>query len=779
MIQNKPRSKWVDNAYFVIGQTHFFGGDYYAAIEAFQFVNANFTDPEIKEVSQLWLMKSYIRQGKYDDAEAILGYLKELKSSSRYFTTHLNLSGGDLLVKQGKYNEAIPLLLKGVSKVKDKTVKYRTHFLLGQLYLNNKEYELANKHFVRVLKLNAPYEYVFQANLGMAKSSAETGTSAKSTKKYLKRMLNDDKNIDYFDQIYYELGLLEFQTGDEEAGLQNMINASKYAKSNNTQRTKTYLFLADHYFKNRNYDKAQSYYDSTVSFIPDDFPDVDKIRAQHSVLSKLIENIETIRIQDSLLALSRLDREVLDQRITKIIEDQKEAKRQEEEAEQLRRERDRIAGTPPPMPGAQIGGSTWYFYNPSQVSRGSNDFTRVWGNRKNGDFWRFVNKSVVETAVPSSKRGIEAEDNEADPDTYSASADDEQNEALAGLDDERLKYYKPIPFSALAKEVAEKKIQDAYHGNGKIYFDDLKEFLKSEENFKILLDKYPITEHKPEAIFYLAKIATSLGNESDYNKYSQQIADEFPETPYNQVLNAKEIVEDSKDKEVINLYNKMYEHFIAEDYKAAVEVKEKIDTDYPGSSIQAKVDYLYALTVGKTQGKSAYIKELKSLEETYAGTEIGEMATFTLELLGNEDEIEDPSDSTSGKSDKLNSKSIASVYNNDLSGKHYYILSGHTSQEKNVQLTLDDYNKTFFGRQSLHISTLMLGDRQVYYIKQFAKKSDAMVYHKEMLSNVALFENEGLSDVKAYAISEENFRTLFKEKNENEYINFFKNNYRR
>jgi TolA-binding protein len=779
VIQHKPRSKWVDDAYFVIGQTHFFAGDYYAAIEAFQFVNSNFTDPEIKEMSQLWLMKSYIRQGKYDDAEAIFGLLKDNKSGSKKYTTHLNLSGGDLLVKQGKHNEAIEYLKKGVSKVKDKTIKYRTHFLLGQLYLNGEKYELANKHFVKVLKLNAPYEYVFQANIGMARASAETGgNGAKNTKKYLKRMLKDDKNIDYFDQIYFEIAKLEFASGNEEAGLQNMINSSKSAKNNNTQRTKTYLFLADYYFGKRIYDKAQAYYDSTISFIPDNFEDVDKIRAQHSVLSKLIENIETIRIQDSLLALSDLERDVLDKQITKIIEDEKERKRKLEEEELVRRERDRIAGAPPALPGAQVG-STWYFYNPSAISRGTNEFTRIWGNRKNGDFWRFVNKSVVTTAVPSSKRGSKPDDTDADPDTYSSSLDEEQKEALEGLDAERLKYYKDIPFSAVAKQVAEQKIQDAYLGIGKIYFDELKEYLKSQENFISLIGKYPKTDHKPEAIFYLAKIATNLDNESDYNKYAKQIADEFPETPYNQVLNAKEIVEDSKDKEVILLYEKMYDFYNAGDYKNTLAVKKEIDTDYPGSSIQAKVDYLFALTVGNTEGKEAYIKELKNLEEIYAGTEIGEMATFTLKLLkADEEPVADiyPEDSVSLKP-KV--KEIPSAFNKNINAIHYYVLTGHTTQEKNVQLTLDDYNKSFFGRQTLQISTLMLGDRQVFYVKQFPKKSIAMLYHEEMISNLALLENAGLSDVKAYAISEENFKTLFQKKNENEYIGFFKANYKR
>ncbi|MBT8326651.1 MAG: tetratricopeptide repeat protein, partial [Bacteroidia bacterium] len=358
VIQNKPKSKWADDAYFIIGQTHFFSGDYFSAIETFEFVNANYTDPYIKEMSQLWLMKSYAMQGKDNDAEAILGLLKDIKTPNKEFNTHLALSAGDLMIKQAKYPEAIDYLKKGIGKVKDKTLKYRSNFVLGQLYLETEKYKDASYHFERVLKMNAPYEYVFQANLGMAKATSKTGgQGAKSTKKYLKRMLNDDKNIEYYDQIYYELGSIEFASGNEQTGLDYMLLSSANSKNNRTQSTKTYLYLADHFFGNRNYAKAQAYYDSTVAVLPGDFPDGKKIKAKHSVLSKLIEHIETIKLQDSLLTLSRMDRDELDKKITKIIEEEKEKKRLAEEAALIQAEQQRLNpnGGMPQLPN---GGNT-------------------------------------------------------------------------------------------------------------------------------------------------------------------------------------------------------------------------------------------------------------------------------------------------------------------------------------------------------------------------------------------------------------------------------------
>lgn len=770
VIQTKPKSKWADDAYFIIGQTHFFGGDYYAAIEAFQFVNANYTDPEIKAMSQLWLLKSYVQQQKYDDAEAILGLLKEVNIANNDYNTHLNLTAGDLMVSQEKYKPAINYYLAGLPKLRDRTLKYRTHFVLGQLNLKIGNYKKANTHFVKVLKLNAPYEYVFQANLGMARATSQGGGAGiKNTKKYLKRMLDDDKNIEYFDQIYYELGLLEMSLGNTQTGLEDMYNSAANAKSNNTQRTKTYLYLADYFFANRNYDKAQAYYDSTVAVIPQDFPDVDKIKGQHAVLSKLIENIETIKLQDSLLALSKLDKDVLDKKITKIIEEEKERQRLAEEELAIRKEQERLnptAGGGLPNPGGGVAsGGVWYFYNQASLARGTTDFTRTWGTRAKGDWWRYVNKSVVEAAVPKKQSNEEPETNKEDPDTYSSSGDKEQNEALKGLDEEKLKYYAPIPFSATAKLVAEKKIQDAYLGIGKIYFDELKEYPKSIENFNLLLKRFPLTKHKPEALFYLSKAASISGDEASAAQFAKQIANEFPETPYNQVLNAKEIVEDTKDAEVIALYQKMYDAFEANNFENVFKFKAQIDREYPGNSIQGKVDYLNALAIGKTKGKDAYLRELEIVRDNYPGTEIGEMAAFTIRLL-NEQDNNAPDDAK------------PSVYTEVSEGLHYYIISGKTTQEKEVQLQIDEYNKQFFSTKTLQIASLILGDRQLYYIKQFNTAKEAMEYHAELAANQSFLRNAGLSEIATYAISDTYFKLLVKNKNEEEYQKFFTRKYK-
>ncbi len=765
VIQKKPRSKWVDDSYFIIGQTQFFSGDYFAARETFQFINARYIDPKIRAMSQLWVMKTYIQQNKYDDAEAIFGLLQKNKYYGKDFRTHLNLAAGDLMVKQNKNALAIKLLTIGLNDLKNRTLKYRTHFILGQLYLEEKEYAKANENFIKVLRLNAPYEYVFQANLGMAKSTAESGgQGSQKTAKFLKRMLDDDKNLEYFDQIYFELAKLEFNNNNEKLGLEYMKKSAASASNNSEQQTRTYLFLADYFFGKRDYTKAQAYYDSTVAVIPAKFKNVDKIKAKHSVLSKLIENIETIRTQDSLLFLSQLDRDVLDKKINKYIEIEEERERLAIEEVEIRKEQDKLNQTNArgvPINAPASAGGTFYFYNTAAVARGNNDFVRTWGKRQLSDFWRFVNKSVMEDAISSDEKKTD-EDPDTDPDTYVSSQDDEQSKVLENIDKSKVKYYKDIPFSATAQLVAKRTIQAAYLGIGKVYFDDLKEYLKTKENLSALLVKYPTTIHKPEALFYLSKSATELGNSEEAAKYAKQVAEEFPESVYNGVLNAKEIQEDDSDKEVVKIYTDMYTAYSEDKYNEVLAFKKKIDQEYVGNSIQAKIDYLFALTIGKTKGKEAYIEELEILKEAYSGTEIGKMAAFTLRLLQVE-QVEQVDATT------------PSIYSEEKASTYYQVITGLTKDENKVQIQLDDYNQNLYSSKNLKSSSLLLGTRQMFYIKQFSTQKEALEYHNDLNSSIEFLKSVGLTDINVYAISESNFKILVKTKDEKQYLSFFNN----
>lgn len=758
VIQNKPQSKWADDAFFLIGQTQFFSNDPFAAIETFQYVYSKYDDPNMKAKCQLWVLKCYILQEKYNDAESILGLIREGSIENKQIKASIHLVAGDLFVKMGKYSQAIEELSQGVELEKDRQLRYRAFFLLGQLCLETERYEEASEYFYKVIKMTTPYEFDFQANMGLTKVTAESGgTGLKATQKSLKKMLKDDKNIEYFDQIYYELALLSFVEGNEEEGLDYLMMSSSNAGNNNEQRTKTYLFLADYFFKSRAYEKAQSYYDSAVTVMPQTYPNYAQITAKHAVLSSLIENIQTIQTQDSLMRLAAMPKEELDQKINSIIEEEQRLAQIAKEEEEARLARERMAPPPPsPSPSPSAGG-TWYFYNPAMIGRGANEFQRQWGNRKYGDWWRFTNKVVTETIAVSNP-----DTENKDPKLYNPDEDPEQQKALKDIDEDRLKYYENIPFSSTAKLIANRMIEESLLGAAKIYFDDLHEYESAMSYLLRLLQAYPQGRYEAECLYYLAKCEKEFGDSNSFRNYADRIADEYPNSVYNAILNNTQIQETGASSEVIELYTLMYEAYKAEEFDSVKQIMAVVSKDHAGNAIQAKFDYLYALTVGKTEGEEAYITELLAIVENYPGTEIANIAAFTISHLQK---------NTTAKNTDL------SMFSNDLGGSHYYVIIGTSEDIKNVELQLADYNAKFFPSQTFLIKSIEHNGKQLIFIKFFKGKEQATDYHLELVNNYRFLNEAGLSDIQSFAITEANFKALIKAQNEDDYMVFFNLHY--
>ena len=176
------------------------------------------------------------------------------------------------------------------------------------------------------------------------------------------------------------------------------------------------------------------------------------------------------------------------------------------------------------------------------------------GNRNHSDFWRFINKGSMGNELKDKEE--QKKDDEEQPNLLAE--DEEQNEILKDVSLDKKKFYANIPFTATSLLLANKKIAESYMSNGKIYFDELKEYNESKINLKTLLKLYPSTIHEPEALYYLSKNESELGDTIEAERYARIIADRFPETPYNNVLNAVAIEEDNGDADAILKYEEMY-----------------------------------------------------------------------------------------------------------------------------------------------------------------------------------------------------------------------------
>jgi hypothetical protein len=83
-----------------------------------------------------------------------------------------------------------------------------------------------------------------------------------------------------------------------------------------------------------------------------------------------------------------------------------------------------------------------------------------------------------------------------------------------------------------------------------------------------------------------------------------------------------------------------------------------------------------------------------------------------------------------------------------------------------------------FENEVFEISAMMMGSEQhLLMIKAFVNVEDIMLYNQLLKSNITITAELNKSNYKILAISMENFKEFYKNKDVDGYYNFFKKNY--
>lgn len=769
VIKKHPKSKWVDEAWYLIGQSYLYQNELFTAIETYQYVANQFPNGEKKYDAKLGILMSYIAQEKYYDAEAIMSVIQKEGQFPARLQKDFAVIAAEIYIQEEKYLQAIGALEEGLKLTYKRDEKSRYNFILAQLYLKTKEIEKSKSHFIKTIKLNPPYVLAFQSNLGLIKTIglSNESSSLKTPRKYLKKMLADDKNIDYYDQIYYELANLEIQAKNIDEAIRNYELSAATSVKNKDQKANSYLALATIYFERKNYEKSQKYFDSTAMFMSNTRPDYEYIKAKQIVLTDLIENLVTVYTQDSLLKLASLPKSELDKKIAdQVANDKREAALAKERAEQNQPLIDDFDpfGQPNKVNTAAVVGGTWYFYNKSAVARGSNDFKRQWGARPKTDLWRYLSMQASLNKVDDTDNDDTSEDGDPD-EVYDPDQDPDAQDVISKVSEDKKKYYRNIPLSKEAKSAAYDKIEMALFNTGKIYYEDLKEFVKSKSYLLQSLERFPDGVNEPETYFILNKIETELGNTPEAENYSKLLDKKYPKNPFNLVLNNRELAEQlGGTNEVSQLYEKAYEAYTQGKYDEALAVKTEASEKYAGNSLQAKFDYLQALIIGKTKGKEAYVTELQRIVELYPGTRLANQASYTIQYL-KEQGSEDANEAESKK------------YKFAPGEEHYFIVIYDGGSKSEILAGFSDYNREKHSSENIRTNTYLVGDKNVIAAQSFEDKETAEAYYVEFIKNDKFFKSLGIRAYDLYIISQSNFRTLLVDTDADAYALFFVRNY--
>lgn len=761
IIDKHSKSKWVDDAYLLMGDAQLFKGDFYSAIEVYEFVAGTYKKSIPASQAEINLIVTYILLNKFEDAEALYSKLSSNKEFPAKLKTQLNIAGAAVNIKQKKYAVAIQLLETAIPEVRNKLKKVRYNFVLAQLYALNKNNPSASERYTKVIKLNPPYEFAFNAKLNLAKAiNIKNKGEIRNAKYVLRDMLRDDKNIDYFDQIYYELGNLEVLDKNDNAAAIEYRKSLSSKTSDFGLKSYAYLALADIFFKQQDYENAQLYYDSAARTVDPTHQDFQKIQDKNLVLNELIKHLVNIREKDSLLRLA--DNEKLRERvIDNLIREAKEKEEQEKQKQELNKLQQNNLNNPGGAQTTSPSSTNFPFYNTAARTKGLQDFQRIWGTRELMDFWAISsNKSEIWKKI----------DNEQKTNDLGS---EQKRSVIDNAPDERKKYYENIPFTKLEKQKMMGELAESYFLGANVYYQDLKEYEKAKKLLEELLNKYPNNSYQINAWYLMAKINQEQKNEERVQYYINLIRKADSTSNFLNVLLNKDGPDSTSpvkkaDDSIEKLYANAFNSYKAKQYDQTLAYKSENDLKYPGNPLQVNFDYLEALIFGEKGDLKTFQTKLQAIVDNYPNSDIAAQALKTIELIKIKNGEITAAPQGTGK------------YTYNATADHFYMLIVPKNTDlTQFKLAFLNFNKSFFGEEGLKVTTSLLGEDQVLIVNNFKSPETAQKYLIQMRTNMNFFMELKLLDFsRQYLISKDNFSILINDKILSDYDAFFKANYK-
>ena len=757
-IGGKEYCKWIDDTYMGIGKANFYKQEYDEAKSFFEYVAKEYKRQPIKFEALLWMVRTYVEKERYSEAERILTILEGERNFPPEYIEEKSLVTADYFIKQQNYEMAIPEIKQAITLTKKKSVRIRLLYILAQLYQLDGDAGLAIGFYKEVIKSHPPYEMEFYAKISLATAFSSDAGGGNDIIELLTKMINDDKNLDYLDQIYYALAEVYIKNGDEDKGIEALKMSAKSSTDNRDQKGLSFYKLAQIYFDRLSYESAQKYYDSTKTYLSAEHPDFDKIIKISTSLTDLVKNIKIIEEEDSLQSLTKLSEKELEDLIYASIDEfEKEQERKEREFERDASGFGDQGNSYNSMPDE--GNGKWYFYNPTAISFGANEFKRVWGARTNEDNWRRSNKessgSFDDLFAEEESKGAADSTKTNDPTDFEY-------------------YTQAIPFSEEQLAESNKRLVKAYYDLGVIYKDQLEDNLKSIETLELLVQKFDTSDYHLVSYYRLYRLYDAEGNTFKSNYYKDLILTQYPDSEYAKlILNPDYFKEENQEREqLVAYYEKTYGYYKRGYYKACITNCEESETKFPKNDLQAKFLLLKAQSKGRMGEKEAFIAELESLSKNFGSKPEGKEAQEILNYW--------TLSQAEAKKRAEEEELLKKGYDLNKESKHTAVLivpNLDMDMEK-VKASISNFNTQYFKTNNLSINAIFIDkENQMVSIKNFDNAEKALSYYNTFLKNQTYLKDINDKAYDFFVISFENYPIYFQKKDTKEYLDFFSKSY--
>ncbi|MBP1672289.1 MAG: tol-pal system protein YbgF [Bacteroidetes bacterium] len=764
LIRGKEYVKTMDDAYMMMGKAYFHKQDFINASRIFTYIAKQYPTWGLAEEAIILNARTAIRQNQFTRAQQLLEEAYQIiypqnkrKLNYLYYAALAELN---MTNPAGEIEVAISSLIELQKLRPNKEMTIRINYILGQLYElenNNKE---AQYYFLKVIKSTPTYDMEFSARMKLASNYDGTPTSKQLIIKELNKMLNESKNDEFKDQIYFAFSEIARIDEEKKERMEYLGKSVAAFVDNNFQRTFSSLTLADLYFQDSEYIKAQAYYDTALISLPGNYPNKDAIIKKASFLRDLVDNLNEISLQDSLQRIAKMSEgernSWVKRMIDKYTEEERRIEREEAERMMLLQSTQNFANT-----NVNVGGNNkWYFYNPNLVTQGSTEFYRRFGNRKLEDNWIVSNKQQISFD--------EMKNTSAENDTV-PEYDEEGNLIVKRETDPKKPafYTQDLPMTTGAVDTSNLKIQNAMYNAALIYYDLLKDEARSVEMFDQLIKRFPNSELIAPAC-YLVYVNFKKTNNPKGDEYKNIILTRFPNSDYAKLIQDPDYYKKIADKvnELERKYSSAYDAYTKKLWQRTIQLAdESIPICDNNKILQSKFEYIRAMSVGQVQGEDSLKKAFAKIIIKYPTTKVAELAQFYLSTFANANEImANAGDSTKMRQIQEQNALNESPFTFLPNEQHYVVLIAKATSVSitDIKNGLANFNRDFFALSKFNINSFYINQEdQLITISRFKNMETAMEYYNTLITSEIYKTQIGGDAVQVYAMSATNYTTYY------------------
>lgn len=158
-----PKSKWADDALFMIGKAYFNMEDYVKARRKFEELLVSFPKSKLVDNSRYLISLCHYYAGEEVQAISQLKDFLESKKMGKKRKAEASHLMGEMYFQRGEYDDAMIYYRKTLEEFDPDTLSAMTRFRIGECLWEKKDYQQAKETFIRAEKDNPSLDLLFEA----------------------------------------------------------------------------------------------------------------------------------------------------------------------------------------------------------------------------------------------------------------------------------------------------------------------------------------------------------------------------------------------------------------------------------------------------------------------------------------------------------------------------------------------------------------------------------------------------------------------------------------